>query len=364
MSLNEKICIPLLKVLRKIFPIDPIDTLYRKFEHMTKFSLSLEILGSTIGTGVMPMKDDRELTWIEQVDLFENIICNYIDDSKYMIILDALDADYNNLLSEEKRNIYFSLLTSLLKAVQEIKSIFPILKYKFQPIVFLRDDIYKEIKDSDMTKWQDSSIVLHWDKEKIKKMLAHRISKTLNTQSDLFFEEAWAKLFDFKYVTTMFGKHECFDTICRYTFMRPRDFIQFVKICCGNALHSRQGQITQSIFTGSLLSYSQWMRSEIESEIKEVIPDIEEIMKIISNIRKVEFRLKEFVDNYKASLVKGKIKNETDPETIFEILYQFNVVGNRTRGQTINFYLSNPQSSFNPKESIIIHKGLLKSFGV
>ena len=66
------------------------------------------------------------------------------------------------------------------KAVQDIKSIFKEKKQVICPIVFLRDDIYLLIKDTDKNKWGDFKIALEWDEPKLKAMLAYRISKAID----------------------------------------------------------------------------------------------------------------------------------------------------------------------------------------
>ena len=106
---------------------------------------------------------------IEEI-ILEDIILQYGTNSKYYIIFDELDEDYRDFSDDTEKQSYISLLTSLFKAVQDVKSIFFEEDVNIMPVVFLRDDIYMIIKDSDKNKWSDLKIELEWTKEKIKNL--------------------------------------------------------------------------------------------------------------------------------------------------------------------------------------------------
>ena len=85
----------------------------------------------------------KEYTWIEKLNFLEDIISEHCDDSNYMVVFDELDEDYRDLIgSRESFTQYKYLLTSLLKAIQDIKYFFQGSGKNIKPVVFLRDDIY------------------------------------------------------------------------------------------------------------------------------------------------------------------------------------------------------------------------------
>ena len=61
--------------------------------------------------------------------------------------------------------------------MQDVKNTFNATRLNICPIVFLRDDIYALIKDADKNKWRDFKIEIESSAEKIKRLLAYRISK-------------------------------------------------------------------------------------------------------------------------------------------------------------------------------------------
>ena len=140
--------------------------------------------------------DQNETPLVERIEVLEELITNHIDSSKYFIIFDELDEDYKDIIVAERHKQYTSLLTSLFKAVQDIKSIFPAHQYKLHPVIFLRDDIYDILTDPDKTKWSDLKISLDWDNEKIKNLLAFRISRAMDPCGNILkFTNAWNEIF-------------------------------------------------------------------------------------------------------------------------------------------------------------------------
>ncbi len=83
--------------------------------------MNLEIFGVGGGVGVDFDCKENSSSWIERVETLEDLIQDHVDDSKYLIVFDELDEDYKDILNAEKHKEYTALLTSLFKAVQDIK---------------------------------------------------------------------------------------------------------------------------------------------------------------------------------------------------------------------------------------------------
>ena len=138
---------------------------------------------------------EGSLPWVSNVEILEDIILQHLDNGKYYIIFDELDEDYRDKNQIEDYTLYENLITSLFKAVQDINSTFRHTGKNIFPIIFLRDDIYSFIKDADKNKWTDYKIDLEWDEDKLKKMLAFRISRATNPDGKILdFESVWRTL--------------------------------------------------------------------------------------------------------------------------------------------------------------------------
>ena len=360
MAKNENLPSTLRCVLDKIYPSDSMECLNRLIPKWTATGFGVDLLkvGCSIQGDKKPRVSD---SWIEKLQILQSVIAQYADDAYYYILLDELDEDYREFETEEERRLYLSLITSLFKAVQSIKSDFRELNVNIRPVVFLRSDIYDLIRDSDKNKWGDYKIDLTWRPEKILKMLNHRIS--MSSKGVFAPSDAWDAIFSRKPVSMGNGGHNqmnSFDYITRSTHWRPRDYIQYVANCARQALQEGCRKISPTIIKQVDREFSEYLKGEIIDEVFAIMPNIEDIFRIISHIRKQTFSPWIFINAY-----KEYGRSETEARDILLKLFEYGVIGNRPsmKGQQI-FKHQHPNSLFNFRETIIIHRGLYKALQI
>lgn len=326
-----------------------------------EFSLSIA------GAGGKLSLDRSEQTWIDRLDVLEEVIDDYIDDSLYFIVFDELDEDYKNIVELGQQTDYMSLVTSLFKAVQDIRSTFNNGRSRIRPVVFLRDDIYDLILDPDKNKWEDFRVDLDWNLGRLKKLLAFRISKAAAPDKEsLPFEKAWDLLFENTPVgigTKAKKKVPVFDYVTRSTQHRPRDYVRYLQVSASQALELGQDIITADIVKKVDKGFSNYLKNELVDEIHGVLPDILEIFGVISEIRKWVFSIDEFREIYSDRLEKGFLQTR-DPDFVLRILFHFSVIGNQA-GVGVHFFrYTNKEAQFNFKEKIVVHRGLFKALQI
>ena len=238
---------------------------------MTDSGFGAEILGCGANIDGINKNIDN-ITWAEKADIFEDVIEQYADDSYYYILIDELDEDYRDFEDESQRKTYIYLLTSLFKAVQNIKAYFKDSTIKIRPIVFLRSDIYAFLKDSDKNKWSEYILNLTWTPEKLYEMLCYRLA--VSSQE--------------KYST-------------RSTHWRPRDYIHYISQCSKIALQKGNTNITSPIVKEADKEFSEYLKGEIIDEIFAVLPDINQILATLSQIRKQTFSPTTFIETYSST---------------------------------------------------------------
>ena len=364
---NEKIDSAIRIELGKIYKPDPLNSLARTINNWT----SAEFGGTVFGTGAL-LKFGREskaqtANWIQRVSDLEDIILEYCDDAKYFIICDELDEDYRSIKSNEHIS-YNYLLTSLFKAVQDIKSTFNSTKINICPIIFLRDDIYTLIKDADKNKWRDFKIEIEWTAEKIKKLLAWRISRDADSGCDLSFENAWNLIFaqdTLKAGTRGSKKFNSFDYITRSTHLRPRDYIRYFQVCCEETTNLNRNKISNQTIQFVDRAFSNYLKDEIVDELTPLLPDIEVILQIISNIRKQSFSASEFRSEYMKYL-RSKAVKEENIDYVIDVLYKFSVLGNQNKNRLDVLYFKYMQTNMNlnKNENLVVHRGLFKALQI
>ena len=361
MSQNDNIDNKLLAALRKIYQDQPIKALNKLVPKWTANGFGAEVLGC--GGNIDGIsKKTKELSWIEKADILEEIIEKYADNSYYYVLIDELDEDYRDFEDEKQRKNYVNLLTSLFKAVQDIKAYFKDSNLKIRPIIFLGSDIYSFIRDSDKNKWSDYKIDLTWNSDKLYKMICHRMS--INSCGSINENDVWSKLFPQPYVV-MGNQHSkkmrTFDYITRSTHLRPRDYIYYISECSKLAISKEANFITSSMVKEVDKEFSEYLKGELTDEIFGVIPDIQQVYDVISQIRKQTFNPKEFIAVY--SDMSGK--TEAEAKTILLCLFDHGIIGNAPSmvGQQI-FKYQYPNALFNFRENIVVHRGLYKALQI
>jgi hypothetical protein len=282
------------------------------------------------------------------------------------VIFDELDEDYKDILEGEKYKRYTQLLTSLFKAVQDIRSKF--IQSAFYPIVFIRDDIYDVLQDPDKTKWSDLKIDLEWDEASIQKMLAFRISRALDPNGEILrFSDAWKLIF--RRGSVKFGHQKTkempiFDYITRSSQLRPRDYVRYLQLCADKALERDLDIIPADLVSETDTAFSNYLRSELEDEIHGAIPDIHNVLSLFTELRKQTMKIDDFKELYEAAYESGKVKIK-DYQFILKILFHFSIIGNQPKQVTHQvFRYKNKEAGLNMKENIIVHRGLFRSLQI
>lgn len=363
---NENIDLTIRSKLESIYTEDLSRALSRAVKKWTSKTFSLKILGSGISIGGDKEQAGDNLSWVDKVDILEDFIASNIDDCTYLIIFDELDEDYKDIISPEKHQRYTQLLTSLFKAVQDIRSVF--IDKKVYPVILLRDDIYDVLRDPDKTKWDDLKISLNWSEDAIKNLLSFRLGRAHNPIGTNFtYQKSWNNAFrtgDVLFGNRKSKKMKQFDYISHSTHLRPRDFVKYIQLCAKKSLEKNHEKIGPSIISQVNNEFSAYLRSEIEDEISGVIPEIHKILDVFAKLRKQTLKISEFTEEYERAVRDGELPKR-DTVFVLNILYVFSIIGGQPKQKTFQvFRYSNPGTSLNMNDNIIVHRGLYRSLQI
>jgi hypothetical protein len=236
------------------------------------------------------------------------------------------------------------------------------------PVVFLRSDIFDQIKDSDKNKWNEKIINLMCVSTEIQGMLAHRLYVALkeNTENSEF-DTVWHKLFERKKVSMGHRdarQMDIYSYIERSTEMRPRDFIQYIKECV-MLNNSNPKLISPQTVKDADENFSEYLKRETIDEVFALLPEIDDILGLLSTIRKQQFRFEVFEKEYNV-LVERNIVKKRDVKHILLILFDVGVIGNQPSmiGKTIFKFSGKGTPRFNFNEKMQIHRGLFKALQI
>lgn len=361
MSRNEAVDPHTREILEKIYAPPPLKALEKSISRWTANDFSLSVLG-TGGKVALKEADAKGQPWPERVDVLEEIISTYATPARYYVVFDELDEDYKNMTERAHYDQYTHLLTGLFKAVQDIKARFKSHATQILPVVFLRDDIYSVLMDSDKTKWDDFKIELEWNRDRIKRLLAFRLTRARNETASHIppFPVAWFTAFLRSEVVLGHEarrKMSIFDYIARHTQQRPRDYIKYIQVCASETPEPRE-RISAATVKKVSRAFSIHLRKELIDEIHAIIPDIAAVLNVISQIRKQTFSIDEFTREYERQVASGAIKTR-DATFALNILFNFSVIGNQpTQKNIMVFRYLNKDAQLNFREKLVVHRGL------
>ncbi|EPA7504726.1 hypothetical protein ACQ5BU_001191 [Yersinia enterocolitica] len=337
------------------------------FRDLTAMNFSLSAFDCGLEVGFERNNNGEKVPLNIKVSMLEQFILNHLDESKYMVVFDELDEDYKNINDKEIFRQYEELITGLFKAVQDIRTVF---KGKcIFPVVFLRNDIYENIVDPDKNKWDDFKLELEWDKDKIKDLLAFRLSRAMpDNIKEVSFSTAWRTIFSSENArigTKQSKPIQIFEYITLATHSRPRDYIKYISLCCSKAVgKGYKLPITPEMVKAEEKAYSIYLRNEIIDEISGVLPEIKKILDILSRIRKQKLTVAEFKIEYDKD-ISNKGLSDKGHLYVLEQLYNFSVIGNQpSQNNSQIFKYQYKESSLNASEKIVLHRGLFKALQI
>lgn len=184
----------------------------------------------------------------------------------YNIILDELDDKFDG--SEN----YSNSIVCLLKVAEELNFKFLNEDINFKIMIFLRNDILKELCYADLNKMiEGSSIVLNWGEKDttnspLLKLITKRIRKSIPELEEKEHKEILDLFFDSKAVKVSKNVRVApYNYILLCTLYRPRDIINFMKKIIDRYRN-------ETIITGDMIlsvesSYSAYLAQEIRDEL-------------------------------------------------------------------------------------------------
>ena len=303
----------------------------------------------------------NESTLEDKVDILQKYIDkNMGENFKYSIVFDELDDGYADTSQREEYN---SLLTSLFRAVNDVKEKFEHSNSIIQPVIFLRDDIYSQLEDTNTNKWTDWIINLNWRIPEILKMLTHRISISCGGLESLSPDTLFAYISSLEHMSELNkeGKSEkC--NILRYienrTLYRPRDFITWFIELAKNCINHNNNVIKYITVLAAESEVSKRMHTEFENELygskKIKYPKI--AFDLLGIIQKKTFDSEELKIFYDYFDIEGILSISADD--FLAHLFKFSIIGYIGNNNKHIFSFNNPRSELLSANPIVVNASL------
>ncbi len=222
------------------------------------------------------------------------------------------------------------------------------------PVIYVRTDIWEELRFSDKNKIsQSSAVFLEWDPDTLLEMVNERIRVKLWSNYN------WDELDD---GNLMRGSQTKWSHIVSRTFNRPRDVIQFLNHAIKLALKvmPEADLFENSDIQAAREPYSRYLKQELDDEITPHWEEWGEALQACSELSTITFSRDAFHEAYGKR--KSKL-NTMEADDALELLYSFSVIGYRRGigggGSGWVFQYTDPDAGWdNAASRLKVHLGL------
>lgn len=293
----------------------------------------------------------KDMAFLNLVDGLKDLISNYSFTGDQFLVIDGLD----DILINHK--VQYESLTALIFEAQRLNGFFRANSLPISIIVLCRTDLYEVLPGPNKNKArQDWAIELDWYKAggttegpALIQLANLRANLSLNENIDIF-EKFFPKGIDgqpiVKYLTDL----------TRHT---PRDFLMLlahIQTCCDGE------NITKAALLAGARSYSeQYFLPEIKDELVGYVKpgDFEAFLNCLGEIHERRFTtMRVTVAAKEFGIPKGRL------DIMLHTLFSASAIGmtwnSEGRQERFEFKFRNPHAVFNPRRTILLHKGMWK----
>lgn len=258
------------------------------------------------------------------------------DMSLLLLHFDELDQGLSTLDENRKQ-----MLIGLVLAAREVRKEYKNKAVQFNPVVYLRTDIWNEMEFSDKNKiTQGQSAKIEWTSDSLLELVNLRLRAKLGLG---------AKWEDVINDELMRGSQPKWNHIISKGFLRPRDVIRFLNAALGFA--KRRGEepcvFCNKDIVDARESYSNYLKDELDDEILPHWPYWTEALQSCSAISTITFTRDMFEEHYNS---RKSESNPVDASEALELLYGFSVVGYERRsgygGTSWAFEYTSPEAGY------------------
>ncbi|MGN5594582.1 P-loop ATPase, Sll1717 family [Stutzerimonas nitrititolerans] len=332
-----------------------LNILFDKLRRIRKIDLpSIDGLG---GGGGIELEDDLGKILASRVklwsDILEEFVVNHYNEQPFTITIDRLDDGWD--ATEESKN----MLAGVLKAARQLNIKLQKPQKPAPVIVFLRSDIYSELRFNDKNKLGSSQEHLDWAEEDLIKIIEERIRKTTNTKE----MNAWDTVFSNK---EMRQRASIKSYILKRTMLRPRDIIAYCIFCLDSARKNKHEKIETDDIYEAEKRYSRHIYDELDDEMHKQIPDCKDLLQVLRDVALTRLTKSKWIEAYSRrfpedteELAKEKLK----------ILFDYSIVGvpkkgGKSRGTKFQFIYNDRLLEPNFDGDMTVHFSLHKELSL
>ncbi|MEQ1812435.1 MAG: hypothetical protein ABL889_21075 [Terricaulis sp.] len=336
--------------LAKAIDRDPSELLNGEAEVTVSQRAGISIMGQGVAAGQRTETRQSAQSVSERARAFSDYLCDHIDGSTYFVLIDGVDSNYTPVTDALGEEYFLAYARALIRAVLSIRRAFAATnRAKVFPIVAVRSDIYRRIKDNDKGKWEDLLVDLRWSEHELEHLADFRVAR-MQDRSIKHYEAQGS--FSKIYKAQTYKRKRIFSHLCESSFLRPRDVISFTRLSFDHSTWPIANAAMPYLFS----KHSSYLRQEVVDEAHVTFPAIESMFSTLETCAKPKLAFDDIKANYFAT-------NQTSLEEALRLCVQYNVLGVMRQKSALFAY---QDDNVRPVQSstFVVHPGLRPSLGI
>lgn len=259
--------------------------------------------------GIIRSKDLQSLYDLEEIKILLPSLKNVLKNTRITLLIDELDKGWDN--SEDAK--YF--IAGLFQATQKINLISP----KLRIYISIRQELFDNIPQiyEDAQKIREDVEVIRWGGNELLELIARRIAHSFPETEKLTAIKRWKAIFVSRLLSS---DTDSLEYIIDRTQLRPRELLQFCKLCVECIDYSLAGQrIDECAIAAAESSYSEQKTRDLASEYRFQYPYLLDLFEVFRG--KKTYFAKEDLDYLLLSVVCGEIDVERAATWVLDMDY-------------------------------------------
>ncbi len=245
--------------------------------------------------GIIRSRDLQSLYDLEDIKALLPSLKNVLKNTRITVLIDELDKGWDN--SDDAK--YF--IAGLFQATQKINLISPSLRI----YVSIRQELFDNIPQiyEDAQKIREDVEVIRWGQNELLELIARRIAHSFPESESLTAIKRWKAIFVSKLSSS---EIDSLDYIIDRTQLRPRELLQFCKLCVECLDYSLVGKrIDERAIAAAEESYSEQKTRDLAAEYRFQYPYLLDVFEVFRGKR--THYTKEEIDYLLLSMACGEI---------------------------------------------------------
>jgi hypothetical protein len=237
---------------------------------------------------------------------------------------------------------------------------------RIAPVIFTRPGLFARLPQAERQRWRKRTLELAWSSRELQTLAGYRLARAADRNAASKAADGAFQAF-FSEASRAFGggASAVWRFIWPRTRARPRDVVFFIRAAARNARHRALDHVDAEALLQAEKTYSAYLLQDMADEIRDVAPEVDDVMAALARHGKMRMSAPELVDVIERALGDpGSVEAVAPARVAIERLFAASAIGNWTghgRNGRARFIYDDPAATLDTAEPVMIHPGLAEA---